>query len=125
VELKPGAQTDKLYVDMKTVLPLIEQARQEALATVASLPCVITSGHEGHKGDHIHSDASLHYLENCPTEEGLAVDIRTGDFVEVFATTLRLLITQNFGRNAGFDIVPEHDHLHIERDPKKRPLRAR
>lgn len=123
---KPGVEIDKLHPDMIRIFPLIEEARLEALEACSRLPCVLTSGHEGHQGNGVHGrrgGRSWHYLENCPTGEGLAVDLRTQDFVRTWAAMLEAKIRERYGM--GYDVVPEADHLHVERDVNKRPLPTR
>jgi len=122
---KPGAQIDRLHPDVTRIFPLIEAARLEALHACSNIPCVITSGHEGQPGDGVHSVLSWHYLMNCPTGEGLAVDLRIGDVLEAWKGILDAKLREAYGAVNGYDVVAEGDHLHVERDAKKLPLRPK
>ncbi len=112
---KPGVNLDDLSPILQAALPVMEACRLEALERCRRTELVITAGAEGRPGDGVHGVTSLHYPRNCPRREGLAVDLRD-DFEDVFAAVLR----ERLG--PGWDIVAEGDHLHVERDPKKKPL---
>jgi len=102
---KAGAILEGLQPEMKEALSVLDETRQEALATCASIPdAVVTAGLDGQ-----HMEGSLHY-------QGLAIDIRLKDYAEAWMKFLE----NRLGR--GWDIVVEGDHIHIERDPKKKPL---
>ncbi len=125
---KAGAEIDHLHPDVTRIFPLIEEARLEALHACSNLPCVVTSGHEGHQGDGVHGKRgglSWHYLENCPTGEGLASDFRTQDFVRTWAAILEAKLREKYGAQNGYDVVAEGNHLHVERDAKTLPLQAK
>lgn len=115
MHIKPGVNMEELDPILQNALPTIEACRLEALEICQRAEMVVTSGAEGYPGDGVHSFRSWHYLQNCPRRKGLAVDIRE-DFADVFAALLR----QRLG--LGWDVVSERDHMHIERDPRKRPL---
>ncbi len=121
---KPGAEIAHLHPDVTRIFPLIEEARLEALRACSNTPCVITSGHEGQPGDGVHSVLSWHYLMNCPTGEGLAVDLRVGDVLEAWKGILEGKLREHYGAANGYDVVAEGNHLHLERDARRRPLQA-
>jgi len=93
----------------------------EAVADSLGYTLRLTSGSDGK-----HGVGSLH-----PAPHGLAVDVV---LLTPFAGALGALDAHQAARNAiatrlgvGYDIVvegPPHLHLHVERDPKKRPLEA-
>ena len=93
--VKLGVDISRLKRETRRVLPIVEYiywkyAKEEA---------VITSTYEGN-----HGPGSLHYANQ-------AVDFRLSKIpiaTEIFKKDL----------GAGFDIVLEKDHLHIEFDPK-------
>jgi hypothetical protein len=100
------------------ILPLIEAAWGSV-----GYNCLITSGSDGK-----HGPGSLH-----PAPHGLALD-SIGVFGEHVSPVEELHIAAGLLRRAlhpGFDVVaevfpakPSRNHLHVERDPKKRPLEA-
>src|SRR3990172_7725892 len=93
-----------LLPEVSAALPIMEAARTEALIRLQREDMTITSGKDGK-----HSAVSLHY-------QGLAAHLRTKDFAQAWAAILE----RDLGE--GWDIVVEADHLHVERDPKKKPL---
>lgn len=103
--LKPGAQIDGLGPEVRAALPIMEDARRDALEACCRAPMAVTSGAEGHAGDGVHGEHSLHY-------QGRAVDLRVLDFAHVWAAAL----TARLG--PGWDVVLERDHLHVEYDSK-------
>ena len=115
MHLKYRVDIEQLDVIVQTALPVIEACRLEALEICARDQMTVTSGAEGYPGDGVHSFRSWHYPQNCPRRAGLAVDIRD-DFEDVFVGVLRRRL------GPGWDIIAEGDHVHIERDPNKRPL---
>ena len=109
--MKTKADVDlfKLQQVVKDALLAIEAVRLAALKATQAKPLVITSGAEGEVGDRRHRPNSLHY-------EGLAIDIRVRDYVWCLIEMLKTRL------GVGWDIVEEGDHIHIERDPKKKPI---
>ena len=95
---------DGLHQTVKDALPTMEQARTSALKLLLAGEMIVTSARDGKHGIN-----SLH-------GDGLAVDLRTRDFTDAWAQYLRNAL------GAGWDVVVESDHIHVERDPKKRPL---
>lgn len=59
--------------------------------------------------DGVHSKNSLHY-------EGLAIDLRTRDFIGITAQKMAELIAARLGPD--YDVVAEKDHIHVEYDPR-------
>lgn len=104
-----------------TILPLVEAVWAEL-----GYACLLTSGTDGQ-----HGPGSLH-----PAPHGLALDSigwRGDDKGSVLAPVDALNRAADLLRrglpSTGFDVVPEifpakpsRNHLHVERDPKKRPL---
>lgn len=118
MRLKAGASTVRLSLLLSEQFPVLKETRREAMRRLLNTDPVLTSGSEGHVGDNVHGQGSLHYPENCPENLGLAVDLRTKDFAELWADLLRKRL------GPGWDVVVEGDHLHVERDPKKLPLQS-
>lgn len=102
---------------VKDALPVIEKARTSALKVLVAGEMVITSGKDGKHGTN-----SLHY-------KGRAVDLRTRDYVDMWAQYLQ----QAFGKNWDIMIEPGETmkcpkcsqiipvpapHIHCEFDPK-------
>lgn len=94
-----------LHPEMQAALAILDETRRDALQALMTGEAVITAGKESG-----HSEHSLHH-------DGLAIDIRTKDFAEKWAWLLEQELAAK-----GFDVVVEKDHIHIERDPKKKPL---
>lgn len=117
MHLKYGVNVAELDPILLEALPLIEEVRLEALEACRRDHMTLTAAAEGYPGDGVHSFRSWHYPQNCPRRLGLAVDVRD-DFEDVFASLLRRRL------GPGWDVVAEGDHVHIERDPRKRPLPA-
>lgn len=105
-----------LHPEVLAAQDIIERTRLEALQWCKGTDTLITSGAEGVPGDGTHSQKSWHYPENCPGGLGLALDLRTRDVGERWA----FLLEQELGK--GWDVIYEKDHIHIERDPNKKPL---
>lgn len=91
---------DGLEPQIADRLDQMAETRRAALKQILSRPMVVTSGNDGH-----HMTNSLHY-------RGLAVDLRTRDFTDVFASLLRAYLGKDY------DVVVERDHLHVELDIK-------
>src|SRR3989304_4563403 len=89
---------------MQAALAILDETRRDALQYLRAEEAVVTSGKDG-----THMATSLHY-------QGLAIDLRTRDFVERWG----FLLESQLGH--GWDVVVEKDHIHLERDPKKKPL---
>jgi len=101
------------------VLPLIEAAWDEL-----GFACLLTSGTDG-----THGLSSLH-----PAPHGLALDSigwdqAKGRLAPVNDLNAAADLLRRGLSSAGFDVCPEvfprtpkRNHLHVERDPKKRPL---
>jgi hypothetical protein len=119
VTSKPGVDLDRLHPIVQDALPRMEAARLEALDSLLDTQLVVTAGAEGEPGDAQHGPRSLHYVANCPDRtHGLAVDLRTKDFAEAF----RAALVRTLG--PGWDVVVEKDHVHVERDLRRAPLRT-
>lgn len=78
-----------------------------ACQTLTGKECVVTSFRDG-----VHGKVSLHY-------SGKALDIRTRHLSDVQARHLTTFLKQ-FLSPMGFDVVLEHDHIHIEFQPRER-----
>jgi hypothetical protein len=99
------------------ILPLIEAAW-----AALGYDCLLTSGTDGKHGTN-----SLH-----PVPHGLALDsigVRGATLAPVDDLNRAADLLRRALPSAGFDVVPENfpakpsrNHLHVERDPKKRPL---
>ena len=76
----------------------------------------ITSGHEGKAGDGIHMSSSKHYIQNNPTGQGRAIDLRTRD-IEKKDASAKFVPMAKLMLGKDFDVVLEKDHIHIEFDP--------
>lgn len=76
----------------------------ESVLAHFAVDTVITAGTDGK-----HMAGSLHY-------KGLALDVRTRDLKDEDKLPAAAAIRQVLG--AGFDVVLEGDHFHIEYDPK-------
>jgi len=109
IAYKHGVDHEHLHPVIKNALPAMLYARERALMAARRNDMVITSGAEGAPGDGVHGANSWHY-------KGLAVDLRTQDFVALWAQELK----DSLGE--GWDIVIERDHIHVERDARKKPL---
>ena len=109
---KPGVDSERLQPVILDALPLIEEIRLAVLRDLTHRALVVTSGAEGLPATGPHDPTSLHY-------RGLAVDIRTRDYTWALLATLRRCL------GPGWDVIDEGTHIHIERDPKKRPLEVR
>jgi hypothetical protein len=77
---------------------------------------VVTSAAEGHPGDGVHHRGSLHYPANTPPDAGgRALDLRVWGFTADERAQVAAEIAHRLGES--FDVVDEHDHIHIEKDP--------
>lgn len=102
-EIKPGVELEGLQPPMDNALT--------AAADVAyrlNIPSVITAGTDGE-----HMDGSLHY-------DGLAIDVRRGDWPEFKVESLAKAQVDLIKRRLGTDFYVELEdtHIHIEYDPK-------
>ena len=70
------------------------------------VPCVVTSGTDG-----VHGKQSKHYSAE-------ALDFRIRNLKPEQRDSLVKLCQQRLGQ--GFDVVLEHDHLHVEKDNHER-----
>ena len=105
-----------LHPEVLAAQAIIERTFKEALHWCINQEPIATSGAEGTPDNGVHSAKSLHYPANCPGGLGLALDLRTRDVGERWA----FLLDQELG--PGWDVIYEKDHIHIERDYKKKPL---
>ena len=94
--IKAGVDISRLKRVIRKKLPVIAKVVQD----VTGYELVITSTYEG-----THSDGSLHYSDE-------AVDIRVG----VKSMDVMYELKEELGPD--YDVVLEHDHVHIEYDPK-------
>lgn len=81
-------------------LAVMEATRASALKVLLAGEIVVTSAKDGK-----HGDGSLHY-------QGRAVDLRTRDFTDIWASKLRMALGKDW------DVVIESDHVHCEFDQK-------
>jgi hypothetical protein len=109
MKTKPTVDLYRLQPVVKDALLRVEEIRSAALRATQSKPLVVTSAAEGGVGDGRHKPTSFHY-------QGLAVDIRTRDYLWCLIELLKTHLGE------GWDVVEEGDHIHIERDVKKKPL---
>lgn len=72
---------------------------------------VVTAGRDG-----VHGKNSLHY-------EDKALDFRTWNVQKELLPTLVQDIKATLPAEGGWDVVLEIDHLHVERDSRRVPLR--
>ncbi len=112
---KPSVDIEGLHPLVKAKLPEMEAARLTALECLLDMQMCVTSGAEGKPGDQKHSRQSYHYPDNCGGK-GMAVDLRTKDFVTAWADYLRKALGD------GWDVVVEPTHIHVERDIHRAPL---
>lgn len=78
----------------------------EAVYRGFEVPCVVTSGTDG-----VHGKESKHYSAE-------ALDFRIRNLKPEQCDALVKLCQQRLGQ--GFDVVLEHDHLHVEKDNHER-----
>lgn len=113
MRLKRGVAIEKLSAAAWRAVPVAESCF-DAFESIL----VITSGHEGFRGDGIHSDGSLHYVtEEKPS--GNAFDCRTRHLNKRTIDRVVGLLRKKLGRK--FDVVKKmgsHMHIHVEFDPK-------
>lgn len=85
MKLKPGVDISNLHPDLVAVLPIIELEYGKTLQDYGFQPIepTITSGHELTS---VHSKGSKHYISNCPSGFGEAIDIRANDILATIAT---------------------------------------
>jgi hypothetical protein len=113
---KRGVDLARVHPVVERALPIMAAARLEAVEALFAADMVVTAGAEGQARDGVHAAESLHYPENCPGRLGLAVDLRTRDFVDAFAAKLAAEL------GPAWDVVVERDHIHVERDARRVPL---
>ena len=98
--LKLGVDISRLERPIRRKLNAIDDTFQN----VAGMEAVVTSTYEG-----THSASSLHYSNNaidcrCPIHAETAVDV---------TDALKSVLGNDF------DVILEHNHIHIEYDPKE------
>ena len=99
--VKSGVSMYQVHPNIEKLWPTLDRISE----THCGRACVVTTCRDG-----IHSKNSLHYV-------GQAIDIRINDLpsddakVAYFDEVRRCL-------GVGYDVVLEHDHIHIEWDPK-------
>jgi len=118
---KQGVEHDKLHPDLVAVLPLVEMEYNKTRIDYGLLPdeMVITSGHEETSR---HGDKSRHYIRNCKSGFGEAVDIRVNELhstaqTEVcgrIAMQLRMFYPNQF-KVFFEDCLKPNAHCHIQR----------
>ena len=88
MKLKDGVEIDHLHPDLVAVLPFIELEYGKTLQDNGLHPneITITSGHEGEPMIGPHSKKSKHYIVNCPSGFGEAIDVRANDILATIAT---------------------------------------
>ena len=94
--LKFGVDISRLRPPIRKKLNLIENI----VVQHSMKEAVVTSTYEG-----THSPRSLHYAN-------LAIDLRNPDKIQSILSDLKSRLGKDF------DVVGEHDHIHIEYDPK-------
>ena len=88
--------------DSTVQLP-VSAVMQDALAVASWRGDVVTSGSEGTPDDGVHDPTSQHY-------QGTAIDLRYA--------ARRFAQVADY-RAAGYIVVPEKDHLHIQKYPRR------
>jgi hypothetical protein len=92
--LKEGTDISKLHPKLLQILKIADQL-WPLIYPEDSSGLTVTSGHEGTASDGIHSPNSKHYLQNCNSAFGEALDLRANDVVQakliLFASTLDLI----------------------------------
>lgn len=101
IYLKKGVDINKTSPEMFTALYAVNRAYG-----AYGYDCTITSGQDG-----VHGKDSLH-------PKGNAMDFRISNLKEGFAEKIMKYIKELIG-GAGYDVVLENDHIHVEYDPKK------
>lgn len=107
--VKKTANIESLRDEVRKAFPVIEE-----VCSIYQVEFVITSGNDSldlhGKGD---LNKTLH-------DDNLAIDIRTRDLVEQdraeFTESLRGRLEDEYPGE--YDVVLEHNHLHLEHDPK-------
>jgi hypothetical protein len=97
---KAGVVFWQMVPEIENALPKIDDVHFKTVDRRA----IITSARDG-----IHSAKSLHY-------QGRAIDVRSNDLTADQRARLCNELRRALG--AGFDVVNEPDHIHIEWDPK-------
>ena len=91
-------------VDLRGLTPQMAIAYTIATKCYGQYDCVITSASDGKHGPN-----SLHY-------KGCALDLRTRHLNGQQLQAIYAKLKESLGDQ--FDVVMEHDHFHIEHDPK-------
>lgn len=94
--IKAGVDISRLNRPVRRQLPVIA----EALALIADQELIITETYGGN-----HGEGSLHYCND-------AVDIRRPIKPDAVIKALKRALGKDF------DVILEHNHIHIEYDPK-------
>jgi len=104
IQIKSGVQIENLTTPMMLGIKICH----DVYKLYTNSPMVITSGTEGY-----HQKNSLHPFGN-------AVDLRLPSSYHSVIDTHEGLVTSmsNFLGEA-FDVVLEHDHIHVEYDPQR------
>jgi len=97
---KAGATRDGLLYEITSKFDDIDAIHKKMIRREA----IITSARDG-----AHMKNSLHY-------KGRAIDLRIYDMPMGVAQKVVTELKNKLGRN--YDIVLEHDHIHLEYDPK-------
>ncbi len=98
----------KKGVDLRGLAPQMAIAYTIACKVYGQYACVITSGSDGKHGPN-----SLHY-------SGQALDLRTNNLPPQAVQSIVDRLKEALG--AQFDVVLESDHLHLEWQPKDKPI---
>jgi hypothetical protein len=99
----------KSSVDLRGLQPQMVLAYVIACKCYGQYACVITSC-----SDSKHGPNSLHY-------KGLALDLRTQHLPTPAVQGIVDKLKESLGPQ--FDVVLEDDHIHVEWDPKDKPVR--
>ena len=100
----------KSGVDLRGLSPQMAIAYTIATKCYGQYDCVITSAN-----DSKHGPNSLHY-------KGQALDLRTRHLNEQGLQAVFHKLKEALGSQ--FDVVLESDHIHLEYDPKDKPVSA-
>lgn len=104
MELKPGVILAGLDLRMRPALLAAERIWREHGRPEG---VTVTSGLDG-----VHSAGSLHYY-------GLAVDFRIRYWLRPESREVAQELRSALVSNAGFDVILESDHIHVEFQPWK------